>query len=214
VGLLAVIIPPMQNMLLPDFLDKWGMLIMQNPIAFFVFGFAIAVMTWKACQFVNAGQLETLKQRLQFTEEKLKGASFEKPSSKRTFSPKQCSKIATLLLHSGRDYIVDSSHKVPRIACIQIPSNADENEEMAYQLGKTIESVGWEAEFELRHPDVRYRYGIWVLGPRSQPGRDPTTRELLNRALEGSGIQTNDSEEEGFAYDHPELAIVVLGEID
>lgn len=201
-------------MRIPEFLEKWGQLMIHNPIAFVVFAIMIAGLTWKVSQFAYSGQISALRERLSLAEEKAKHAGEGITSTRPAITSEQSGYIARYLRECDPTYITESGDKKARIVCVQIPANSNENESIAYRLKNAIESAGWKSSFELRRPEERYQHGIWILGPMTQPGKEPTTRTILKGALANAGLQSRDEEEQGIGYRQPELAFIVLGKLD
>lgn len=206
----AVIIPPMP---IPEFLTKWGYLIVQNPVAFIVFAGIIGAMVWWLASYritVLNDRISGLKERNDFLESSIRLDS-HKPTAGKLLTQEQYGQIVRYLQKSGCEYINEDGSKKERIICVQIPANSNENEATAYRLRDAIESAGWKAAFELRIPEERYQDGIWVIGPTAEPGKQPTTRTIIRGALASAGIQSRDEEEREFPYRQPELAFVILG---
>ena len=206
---------------MPDiygFFDKWGELMIQNPIPFIIFTVAVAGLTWKISQWVNSAhlsalsaQISTLKERLSLAEDKARGGSEGIKATKPLITSDQYGQVVRYLQGQDPIYVTESGTRRARYVCVQIPANSNENEATAYRLKNAIESAGWKSNFELRIPEERYSQGIWILGPSPEPGKPPTSRAILKAALASAGIQFKDEEEHGIGYYEPAVTFVVLG---
>jgi hypothetical protein len=200
--------------LLPEFVEKWGHLMAQNPAAFITLGFLAIMGTWLFAKLIYSGQIAILKEHVSLLERQVNHVPEGKIGTKPSLTADQYGQIVRYLKEQDPIYTTEDGRKQTRYIYVQTPANSDENEAIAFRLKNAIESAGWKATFDLRTPEERYSHGIWILGPDSEPERQTTSRVIIKAALASAGIQSNDEEEQGVGYHQPSLAFVILGTVE
>jgi hypothetical protein len=192
---------------IPDFLEKWGHLVWQNPIAFILFAGIVGAATWRTCRGRYLERIAVLNDRI--------AALKESSNNKAAISPSLSQDQRGQIVRCLRQYVARTEDgKGVRTVSIQIELGITENEEIAKQFQGAIKDAEWSAKIDRAYPRESYTQGIWILGPDLKPGEPPNTRTILKRALSEAGFQCQEHVEGFMEYNDPWLAFLVLGKID
>jgi hypothetical protein len=197
-----------------DFLEKWGHLLYQNPVAFLVFAGIVAGLTWWVASFriaVLNDRISALKEQNSFLEKSSRAGSQQAPA-KPSLTTEQYGEIVRKLSQAR---MIDKDLERERHVVIEIGIGFMENVDVAEQLRDAIKDAGWQSSFSLGRPDPKYKHGIWILGSGEQRGGLPATRSILKTALGSAGLQAQEAEDMQVMGDsHPFIASVIIGKLE
>lgn len=194
---------------IPDFVDRWGHLVAENPVPFLALTLIVAAATWWFANARFSGQIDALKAHNSFLDTKLSHLSVANPAPlKPALTVDQYGQIIGHLREYANTYKAEKIEFF-RTVYVQVAIGFSENEQFATQLQNALKNAGWHAMFQGPNQDQRCQSGIWIFGSESE---GISTRSILKTALACAGF--NSQVEEETIGKHPAaFALVVLGNL-